>query len=78
MSRGLALSSLVNMLIAIVAILVNGIIVKNIVIDTTYRMIPSIKENNKITLIFLLMFYLLYCVEFVAFICICFRLLKLV
>ena len=70
------MSSLVNMIIAIVAILVNGIIVKDIVIDTTYRMIPSIKENNKITLIFLSMFYLLYCVEFVTFICIFFRLLK--
>lgn len=69
------MSSLCGMLIAIVAILINGIIVKNIVIDTTYRMIPSIKENNKITLIFLSMFYLLYCVEFVAFICICFRLI---
>jgi len=51
---------LTGIILAIVAILVNGIIIKNIAIDTTYRMIPNIKENNKITLMFLLLFYILY------------------
>jgi hypothetical protein len=67
----LALDNLTDMILAIVAILINGIIIKNIAVDTTYRMIPDIKENNKITLIFLLLFYILCCTEFVAFICIC-------
>ena len=62
---------LTGIILAIVAILVNGIIIKTIAVDTTYRMTPNIKENNKITLIFLLLFYILCCVEFVAFICIC-------
>ena len=62
---------LTGIILAIVAILVNGIIIKTIAVNTTYRMIPNIKENNKITLIFLLLFYTLCCVEFVAFIFIC-------
>ena len=62
---------LTGIILAIVAILVNGIIIKNIAIDTTYRMILNIKENNKITLMFLLLFYILCCVEFLVFICIC-------
>jgi len=62
---------LTGIILDIVAILVNGIIIKNIAVDTTYRMIPNIEENNKITLIFLLLFYTLCCVEFVAFIFIC-------
>jgi len=65
------LGGLTGMITAIVAILVNGVIIKNIAVDTTYRMIPAVKENNKITLIFLLLFYILCCIEFVAFICIC-------
>ena len=60
-----------GIILALVAILVNGIIIKNMAVDTTYRMIPDIKKNNKITLIFLLLFYILCCVEFVAFIFIC-------
>ena len=63
--------SLTGVILAIVNILVNGIIIKIIAVDTTYRMIPDIKENNKIALIFLLLFYILCCVEFVTFICIC-------
>ena len=63
---------LTGIILAIVAIAVNGIIIKTIAVDTTYRMIPDIKENNKITLIFLLLFYILCCVEFVTFILICF------
>ena len=63
---------LTGIILVIAAILVNGIVIKTIAIDTTYRMIPGIKENNKITLIFLLLFYILCCVEFVAFIFICF------
>ena len=63
--------SLTGIILAIVAILLNGVIIKHIAVDTTYRMIFDIKENNKITLIFLLLFYILCCVEFVAFICIC-------
>ena len=62
---------LTGIILVIVAILVNGIIIKTIAVNTTYRMIPNIKENNKITLIFLLIFYILCCVEFVTFICIC-------
>ena len=62
---------LTGIILAIVAILVNGIVIKIIAVDTTYRMIPDIKENNKIALIFLLLFYILCCVEFVAFIFIC-------
>ena len=65
------LDGLTGIILAIVAIIVNGIVIKNIAIDTTYRMIPAVKENNKNTLVFLLLFYLLCCVEFVAFICIC-------
>lgn len=67
----MGLDSLTGIILAIVAILLNGIIIKNIAVDTTYRMIPDIKENSKITLIFLLLFYILCCVEFVAFVCIC-------
>ena len=53
--------SLTGIILAIVAILVNGIIIKSIAVDTTYRMIPDIKENYKITLIFLLLFYFILC-----------------
>lgn len=67
----LVLGSLISILTATVAILINGIIITNMVIDTTYRMIPSIKKNNKITLIFLLLFYITCFAEIVAFIFIC-------